>query len=213
MSTTPANAVSPRLAQLVRKLGNDKYRMSYLSARLKAFLANQIRALRGDKSQAEFGKRIGKPQSVISRIEDPEYGNLSVQTLLDIAEKLSLALIIQFVDWPTFLRFTEETASNPLAPEPFDQSKIDALIAPQAVAPPLPATVANNPVSAWNHQRGGFVYTRYFEQSGQLDAMLRFYHSAEFEDVANAQAVNWHHLGRNLMVPGLPTIGHAMGQP
>jgi hypothetical protein len=221
MSTIPGNAVSPRLAQLVRKLGNEKYRTSYLTTRLKTFLANQIRALRGNASQAEFGKHIGKPQSVVSRIEDPEYGNLSIQTLLEIAQKLKLALIIQFVDWPTFLRFTEETASKPLAPDAFDQAKIDALIAPQAVTATLPSQFGNNLVSAataigtivWGDPERASVYA--FASAAQHWKRLQGAHygtyqgisenaptrggavnrwllyQSQFEDLADVQALDW----------------------
>lgn len=131
MTTTPTSASSHRLVELVRKLGNDAYRASYLATRLKTFLASQIRSLRGEASQAEFGKKLGKPQSVVSRLENPDYGNLSVQTLLEVADKLKLALIIQFIDWPTFLRFTEETTPASMTPAAFDQEKVDALVVPQ----------------------------------------------------------------------------------
>lgn len=65
-------------------------------AEVKAALARQITALRGGRSQAAFGKLIGKPQSVVSRLEDPNYGKVTLQTLLDIATKLDVALLVRF---------------------------------------------------------------------------------------------------------------------
>jgi transcriptional regulator with XRE-family HTH domain len=79
-----------------------------MARQLKAFLASQIRALRADASQKDFGDRIGKPQSVVSRLEKQADRHISVQTLIDIAERLDIAVIIRFVDFPTFLRYTDD---------------------------------------------------------------------------------------------------------
>jgi len=121
-------ADSPRISRLGREIGDVPFRASYFTSQLKAFLADQIRALRGDQSQAEFGRIIGKPQSVVSRLENEAYGQLSLQTLIDIANKLDIALLVRFVDWPTFLRFTEDYSSEAFAPAPFSQQQIDALV-------------------------------------------------------------------------------------
>jgi transcriptional regulator with XRE-family HTH domain len=86
---------------------------------LKAFLADQIRGLRGDMSQAEFGRLIGKPQSVVSRLEDEAYGKVTLQTLLDIAEKLDIALVVRFADHATFLDATRDFSDNAVAPRAF----------------------------------------------------------------------------------------------
>ena len=133
------NAVSPRTESLAKKLGKDKYRHAYLSQHLRMFLATQIRALRGNYSQVAFGKLIGKPQSVVSRLESAEYGKVSLQTLIEIANKLDIALIVRFVSYPMFVRSTEDFSDAALRPKPFDQSDIDALLRPlQQVAPGKP---------------------------------------------------------------------------
>jgi transcriptional regulator with XRE-family HTH domain len=86
----------------------------YAASRLKALVADQIKQLRGDMSQEEFGKLLGKPQSVISRLEDPNYGKVTLQTLLEIAAKLDVALAVQFVSHATYQRLMELVASAPL---------------------------------------------------------------------------------------------------
>ena len=63
-------------------------------------IAHQIRALR-EKSglnQKQFGDEIGKPQSVVSRLEDTEYGGITVNTLLDIAKARNVGLKVEFTD-------------------------------------------------------------------------------------------------------------------
>ena len=89
-----------------------------LDTDLKTFLAGQIRSLRGDMSQGEFGRLIGKPQSVVSRLEDPTYGKVTLQTLLDIAAKLDIALIVSFTNYRKYHRIINEIASNPIKTNP-----------------------------------------------------------------------------------------------
>jgi hypothetical protein len=43
---------------------------------------------------------------------------LTLQTLLDIAENLDIALVVGFADFPTFLRTVAETSPDAMAPRP-----------------------------------------------------------------------------------------------
>ena len=54
-------------------------------------------------SQAEFAIKIGKTQSVVSRLEDTEYGAVTVSTLLDVAKELDIALLVQFCSYTELL--------------------------------------------------------------------------------------------------------------
>lgn len=118
-------ARSPRIVKLVEKFWNKRFRDSYVSASNRRFLAQQIRALRGDMSQEEFGKLLGKPQSVVSRLEDPNYGKLTQQTIHEVAAKLDRAVITRIVDFPTFLRFTEDMSENAMCPAGYDEEALD----------------------------------------------------------------------------------------
>jgi hypothetical protein len=97
--------------KLWRKLGNKEYRDAYVSEHVRRWIAHQIRALREHPDrkwkQGELSDRMGKPQSVISRLEDPTYGKMTVQTLLEVAAAFDVALTIKFVSFP---RFASETA-------------------------------------------------------------------------------------------------------
>ena len=124
------SAASPRTKALVSKLGKKKYRDAYLSSHLRMFLANQIRALRGNLSQKAFGQLIGKPQSVVSRLESSDYGKVTLQTLLDIASKLDVALLIRFVNYPAFLRATDDMSMAAQKPTAYDQAEMDAIVQP-----------------------------------------------------------------------------------
>jgi transcriptional regulator with XRE-family HTH domain len=116
-----------RISRLAEALTAPGRRHAYMATQLKAFLSDQIRTLRGGLTQREFGDKIGKPQSVISRLEKQLDRHVSIQTLIDIAIKLDIAVIIRFVDFPTFLRYTEDYSDKALAPVSYNQEAIDAL--------------------------------------------------------------------------------------
>ena len=118
---------SRRISKLVSEMGDPRFRASYFTTQLKMFLADQIRALRGENSQAEFGRTIGKPQSVVSRLENESYGKVSLQTLIDIANKIDIALLVRFVDWPTFLHSTNDFSQNAIAPQSYIQDTVEKL--------------------------------------------------------------------------------------
>jgi hypothetical protein len=122
-----SSRIFTRIDRLVDQLHDEGFRNSYLSRQLKAFLAAQIRALRGEKTQTAFGKDLGKPQSVVSRLENERLSGLHVQTLIDIAQKLKIGVIIRFVEFTEFLRYTEDYSDQALAPAPYDQGKVDSL--------------------------------------------------------------------------------------
>jgi transcriptional regulator with XRE-family HTH domain len=91
------------------------------------FLAQQVRALRGDMSQQQFAELLGTTQSVVSRFEDPSYGKFNLQTLLEIAAKLDRAVVARIVDFPTFLRFTEDVSANAMCPAGYDAELLDQI--------------------------------------------------------------------------------------
>lgn len=103
--------------KLLDKLRNKEFRGAYVSAHVRAGVAHQIRALRNERnwSQEELGKRSGKPQSVISRLEDPDYGKLSVQTLLDLASAFDVALMVGFVAFSEMLEKIQDVSPERLA--------------------------------------------------------------------------------------------------
>ena len=114
--TALASGKRDRNEQLAERFKKERFRKSYFARQLKVFLAAQIRALRGDRTQTQFGELIGKPQSVVARLERESYGKVNLQTLIDIATKLDIALIVRFVSFPTFLEWTNDYSAKALAP-------------------------------------------------------------------------------------------------
>ena len=129
MGPEVAGANFQRLASLAGSFDDPEFRASYMAHHLRAFVADQIRGLRGNMSQREFGERIGKPQSVVSRLENEAYSGVSLQTLIEIAIKLNIAFVGRFVDFPTFLRVTSDLSESAVTPPPYSREALDAFIA------------------------------------------------------------------------------------
>ncbi len=72
-------------------------------------------------SQGEFGKKIGKPQPVVNRNENAAYGKFTLHNLLEIAEKLDVAVHVRFVDFKRFIELTEDLSETALKPTPYYQ--------------------------------------------------------------------------------------------
>lgn len=119
-----SNALARRLQRFLAK----EYRDGYLETHVRGSIALQIRALRekAGLTQEDFARITGKKQSTVSRLENTEYGKVSVQTLLDIACSLNVALLVRFVDYPQFLRSASDMSPNALAPEDIFQSQAQA---------------------------------------------------------------------------------------
>jgi transcriptional regulator with XRE-family HTH domain len=112
--------------RLMEKLKSKSYRQAYVAEHVRTGIAFQIRALRAQRgwSQKRFAEELGKPQSVVSRLEDPDYGKVSVQTLLEGAAAFDVALLIQYVSFPEFLQRTQDVSPDALQADSFDERQL-----------------------------------------------------------------------------------------
>lgn len=114
---------------------SKRYREEYALSMLKRMVPFQIRAIRKKLtwSQAELAQRAQLTQGVVSRAEDPGYGNLTLNTIGRIAAGFDLAFVGKFVAFSELVRFTENLSEREfaelLAFEKEDASKKPAPIA------------------------------------------------------------------------------------
>lgn len=85
-------------SKLFSKLADKKYRNLYVASQVNKGIPYQLRALRAARgmTQADLAEIAGTKQTVISRIENKGAGNLSVKTLLKLAEAFDVALVVRF---------------------------------------------------------------------------------------------------------------------
>ena len=104
------------------------YRAEYMSGRVRTSIPLQIRALREQRglNQTEYAKVTGKKQSVISRLENTEYGRVSVQTLLDIAAALDIALVVKYCTHEDFVGLMSAVSDEALFVEGFSDTRWEA---------------------------------------------------------------------------------------
>lgn len=112
--------------RLFEKLKSKSYREAYVAEHVRTGIAYQIRALRTQRgwSQKKLAEEMGKPQSVVSRLEDPDYGKVSVKTVLDGAAAFDVALLVQYVSFPEFLRRTRDVSPEALRVDSFDERQL-----------------------------------------------------------------------------------------
>ena len=105
-------AISSIGKKLLEKLQRKTYRHAYLAEHVRRGIAYQIRALRDQRKwkQGTFANLLGKPQSVVCRLEDPDYGKVTVQTLLEVANVFDVALQIKFVRYSSFIYSTRDVS-------------------------------------------------------------------------------------------------------
>lgn len=119
-TTTSRDALLARRRQIVSSLSNKEYRDAFVRQSVETGLPFQIQGMRAasNKSQKELGELLGKPQSVVSRLESPGYGRFNLNTLLEVASVFDVALLVSFVPFSELAdRASQLTSSSLQVPE------------------------------------------------------------------------------------------------
>ena len=108
-----------------------------------------------------MAERLVKPQSVISRLENTDYGSLSVNTLLDITKSMDVALLVQFVSYPDFLERTWDKSEQAMQPDTLYESA--ANLEQVTTESNLPQ-VNSQPKVGRNHTNAASVQDEWYKQ-------------------------------------------------
>ena len=95
-----------------------------MSGRIRTYIALQVRELRESKnlSQSDLAAKTGTHQSAISRLENTDYGRMSVQTLIDLATAMDVALVVKFASYEDFLSQHSDVRPSALSAESFSET-------------------------------------------------------------------------------------------
>jgi transcriptional regulator with XRE-family HTH domain len=110
---------------------------------IRTSVAFQIRALRDqrDWTQKDLAEKAGKPTNSISRLEDPDYGKLTLTTLLEMAKAFDVALLVQFVEYDDWLNRMADVSPPALRKRSFNLGRLLALARASLEEPKQHATL------------------------------------------------------------------------
>lgn len=88
-----------RKEKLITKLKNKEYRDAFVAALIATGIPFQIETLRKQRkwNQKKLGELADMAQESISRLEDPNYGKLNLNTLKRLAAAFDIGLMVRFV--------------------------------------------------------------------------------------------------------------------
>lgn len=114
--------------KVLGKLKNKRYRDAFVREKVRTGIPNQVFILRkqAGKTQGELAKLAKTTQTVISRVEDPNYGKLTLSSLVKLANGLDIGLLVKFVPFSKLLDEVEDVSAPALAADNFDV-ELDAL--------------------------------------------------------------------------------------
>jgi len=102
---------------------SKRYREEFVAAQVKRLIPLQIRRLlkQHEMSQETLAEKAGVTQGVVSRAANPEYGNLTINTLVRIAAGFDVAFVGRFIPFTELDRLLNEFSDESLRVGTFEQ--------------------------------------------------------------------------------------------
>jgi len=102
---------------------NKEYRDSFAAEYIYSRIPLKIRAMRERRglSQQDLGRLAGVKQEWVSKLEDPNYGRLTLSTLLKIASAFDVGLNVDFVPFSEILGRSTQLSSQDFDVPSFDE--------------------------------------------------------------------------------------------
>lgn len=109
------------------KWSDQEYREGYLEASIEQGIAWQVKAIRKHRnmSQGKLAELLGTQQSAISRLEDPDYGSYSLDTLIKLAHVFDCALNVKFIPYSQLATESEDLSEEAMRVPSFETEVAD----------------------------------------------------------------------------------------
>ena len=122
------NAISP--TAIPSEWADEDYRQASMEGTVENLIAWQIRINREERglTQSKLAAKMGTKQSAISKLEDPDGGDVLVSTLIKAAHAFDCALIVRFVDYGRFASRTKDVGPKHLFACPFSDLTEKAIL-------------------------------------------------------------------------------------
>jgi transcriptional regulator with XRE-family HTH domain len=123
---TELSSNTSKRKNLVNELKDPIYRRAFIEAHAKDTIAFQLRQMRETRgwTQGELAVKAfddPKLQSMVSRLENPDYGKYSVTTLLNLANVFDVGLVVRFAPFSEVVDWDLNKSGPTLDPPPFAQ--------------------------------------------------------------------------------------------
>jgi transcriptional regulator with XRE-family HTH domain len=111
------------LRALWRKFAERKYRAEFVAAQVKRGIPFQIQTLMKKKgySQEKLAQESGLTQGVISRAANPDYGNLTLNTIIKIASGFDVAFVGRFVPFSELAKWFSNLSEDSIEVASFNE--------------------------------------------------------------------------------------------
>jgi transcriptional regulator with XRE-family HTH domain len=112
---------------LLDNLKDATYRHAFVSAQVRRTVTAQIREMRKAEgrnwTQADLGHRADMKANAISRLESPNYGDYSANTLLRLAEAFDVGLIIRFAPISELVEWNQTISEDSYTPPSYSHDR------------------------------------------------------------------------------------------
>jgi transcriptional regulator with XRE-family HTH domain len=101
---------------------SKEYREEFAALEMKRGVSFQIRAMLNNRgwTQEELAEKAGLSQGVVSRAQNPDYGNLTVNTITRVADGFGVVFLGRFVGYSEFIEWLENTDEESINPLSFE---------------------------------------------------------------------------------------------
>jgi len=122
------------------KLQSKEYRDAYVVEHIKQGIPFQLRSMRSARNwtQGTLGDRAGMPRNLVSRLENEQYGNFSINTLIRLANAFDTGLIVRFAPFSRLLNEYADLSPEKLNAVSFAEDSFTQSQQPAEPTPVLP---------------------------------------------------------------------------